>query len=123
MNEIEKLFYNKFVKKLTEDEADVNLIKPQVSCGIYVVDFIFSESIAIEIDGHEYHKTKEQREKDYKKQRYLQKNGYIVVRFMGTEVFINTESCIDEVREISDVFNEINIKNYEIGYKSGVSND
>lgn len=56
-----------------------------------------SKDIAIEIDGHEYHKTKEQRTSDAKRERALQKEGWQVIRFTGSEVFANCDKCVREV--------------------------
>jgi very-short-patch-repair endonuclease len=65
--------------------------------GIYIVDFII-ESVqdnkyVIEIDGQETHKTKEQRYRDYKRERFLQEEGMTVFRFTASEVYVNALSC------------------------------
>ena len=60
--------------------------------------------MAIEIDGHEFHKTKEQRTKDTKRERYLQSKGWQVVRFTGTEIFENVYGCVEEVKNLVAVF-------------------
>jgi very-short-patch-repair endonuclease len=55
----------------------------------------------IECDGHDYHeRTKEQAKKDKAKDRDLQKEGYIVLRFTGSEIYENPYLC---AREISGV--------------------
>lgn len=41
----------------------------------------------IECDGHEFHKTKEQRENDNKRMRLLIKYGWTVIRYTGTEIY------------------------------------
>ncbi len=56
-----------------------------------------SKRIAIEIDGHEYHKTKEQRTNDAQRERAMQREGWKVIRFTGSEVFKNCEKCVREV--------------------------
>lgn len=56
-------------------------------CELYRVDFVLeSEKIklAIEIDGEDFHKNKE---KDEKKDSYLMRNGFKVLRFTGKDVF------------------------------------
>ena len=63
MNNIEKLSYETF-KRLEEEDPEglctaCDLI-PQVQIGRYRADFVYA-SCVIEIDGHEFHKTKEQR--------------------------------------------------------------
>ena len=99
MNKIERMFYNALLKRKEDLACDIGVQEP---VGIYRSDFIV-EGIIVEIDGHEYHKTKEQREKDYKKDRYFKKEGYDVVRFMGTEVFLNADKCVEETINIANL--------------------
>jgi len=67
----------------------------------YRVDFILKDArLIIELDGHDYHSTKEQLEKDAIRQRYLSRAGYTVIRFTGREINRNPKSCVAEVREI-----------------------
>ena len=105
MNDIEQKFYDAFIKYNPEF-----VIKSQAPIGIYIADFVlYPDStlpVAVEIDGHEYHKTKEQRLNDYRRERFFMKEGYIVIRFMASEVFVDAERCVDEAHEI--------IENYDI---------
>ncbi|MDC7251612.1 endonuclease domain-containing protein [Wohlfahrtiimonas chitiniclastica] len=67
----------------------------------YRVDFILRDArLIIELDGHEYHSSKEQLEKDAIRQRYLSRAGYTVIRFTGREIVRDSESCVAEVRDI-----------------------
>ncbi len=103
MNKIEQLFQDTFDLLVDEDEefsAVVELLN-QVVIGIYKVDFVYDKCV-IEIDGHEFHKTKEQRERDYKRERYLMRQGYTVIRYMGTEVFLNPKECVIEAIELGN---------------------
>lgn len=95
MNEIEKMFYNAFLDNCGPEQC----IQHHPRIGVYQPDFL-AFGVIVEIDGHEYHKTKEQREKDYKRERYFQREGYTVIRFMGTEVFLDASGCINEFLEI-----------------------
>jgi very-short-patch-repair endonuclease len=80
-------------------------IEPQFIVDQYRLDFaIPREKVAIEIDGHEFHKTKEQRTKDTKRERYLQSKGWQVIRFTGTEIFENVYGCVEEVKNLVTVF-------------------
>ncbi len=77
-----------------------NLI-PQVNIGPYRVDFaVLEKKVVIELDGHDYHSSKIQRTKDAERQRYLQQNGYTVVRFTGTEIHNDVNKCVWDVLEI-----------------------
>ena len=83
----------------------------QVQIGPYRADFVYTYDmdgigipvqVAVELDGHEFHeKTKAQAKRDKAKDRYLQKQGYYVFRYTGSEVFNDPEKCIGEVEEFS----------------------
>ena len=65
------------------------------------VDFILKDArLIIELDGHEYHSTKEQLEKDAIRQRYLSRSGYTVIRFTGREINSSPAACVADVRTI-----------------------
>jgi very-short-patch-repair endonuclease len=121
MNEIEKMFNDAYMK-LDRESGRMYELLPQQVVGIYKVDFIYGKC-AVEIDGHEYHKTKEQREYDYKRERYLIKQGFVPVRFMGTEVFLDAEKCVEEIEEIAGVVDYSDflsfLKGKEFGDPSG----
>ena len=54
--------------------------------------------IAIECDGHDFHeKTKEQAKRDRQRERALTADGYIVVRFTGSEIFNDPYKCAEEI--------------------------
>lgn len=64
-------------------------------------DFILKDArLIIELDGHEYHSTPEQLEKDAIRQRYLTRAGYTVIRFTGREINRNAAACVADVRTI-----------------------
>jgi len=67
----------------------------------YRVDFLLKDArLVIELDGHEYHSTREQLEKDAIRQRYLSRAGYSVIRFTGREIHRDVQCCVNEVRTI-----------------------
>jgi hypothetical protein len=119
MNEIEERFFNAYLKceEVTADD-ECCYLKPSVQIGPYVVDFVFDKKYVIEIDGHESHKTKEQRFKDYQRERFLMKEGYLVIRFMGSEVFIDAEKCVLDMLEVSRIIDEQFIKAFHSGVDS-----
>lgn len=124
MNKIEQMFYDAFLElENGEDEYETTLtnyyLEIQKPVGIYKPDFICGGCV-IEIDGHDYHKTKEQREKDYKRERYLMKQGYFVIRFMATEVYLNPKECVKEALEIVKIIEEKSINDYCLGFDSGI---
>ena len=75
----------------------------------YRVDFFIpviyknqeNKCFIVECDGHEFHqKTKEQVEKDNTRMRDLQKEGYEIIRFSGTEIWHRPYKCASEILNI-----------------------
>lgn len=105
---------------------------PQYQIGRYRFDFAFLDKrraiqYAVEIDGHDYHKTKEQRYHDYKRERYLMERDFLVVRFMASEVYQNAKGCADRfiglARRDADRYNS-NSKAYRfLGWVEAVSDE
>ncbi|WP_426596321.1 endonuclease domain-containing protein [Pectobacterium brasiliense] len=93
---LEKIFYELAF-------LDLHLY-PQYKVGKYRVDFALPDKkIAIELDGHDYHKTKFQRTNDAKRDRWLYGEGWHVLRFTGSEIHRDIESCIDEICNLCGV--------------------
>lgn len=115
--EIENIFFAHPFSKINKCESpleahffiiasdDFPNLEPQFIVDHYRLDFAFpDEMIAIEIDGHEFHKTREQRTNDAKRERYLQSKGWKVIRFTGTEIFGDILNCIQELKGLINVF-------------------
>ncbi|HGN9466903.1 TPA: endonuclease domain-containing protein [Providencia stuartii] len=67
----------------------------------YRVDFILMDArLIIELDGHDYHSSKEQLKNDAKRQRYLTRAGYTIIRYTGSEIHEDCAACVEEVRDI-----------------------
>lgn len=101
-----------------------NQSKIEFKQGKYRVDFlipvVFYKKIhkcfVIECDGYEFHqKTKEQVAKDNKKTRELEKNGYTVIKFSGSEIFNSPELCAFEILKI--IVSEYKLFGEECGFK------
>lgn len=74
----------------------------QVPIKNYRVDFAIPHiKMVIEIDGHDYHKTKTQRTKDAKRERDLKELGWYVIRFTGSEIYKDVNECINQVRRLA----------------------
>lgn len=115
------------------------LLQPQKQVGRYRIDFALSplehflscpdfpdETIkriseklptyAIEIDGFEWHdKTPEQAERDKKRERYIQSQGYTVLRFAAREVLRDPVVAAREVSQrigadIRSIFSNLTFK-------------
>lgn len=108
-----------------EEEHCLSLCEPQKPMGIYIVDFYMEDAsnnkFVVEIDGHESHKTKQQRYEDYVRERWLQKQMITVIRFTGSEIFVDAKKCAKECLEIIDAYAEqtsgIEIHAFEIGQR------
>jgi very-short-patch-repair endonuclease len=126
MNEIERKFYDAFcdyygIKDFDDEDGVLAIaengglsfadLQEQFPIGLSIVDFYFDLCLefsrlafAVEIDGHDYHKTKEQRYHDYMRERKLQAQGIIVIRFSASEVYVNAEACVEELDSIMKKF-------------------
>ncbi len=75
--------------------------------GGYRVDFALPHwKIAIELDGHEYHKTKSQRTYDARRERALQRQGWRVIRYTGSEVYHDAARCVEDAAHIIQQWTE-----------------
>ena len=91
---IENIFLN------SAKSHNVKLI-PQVKIEKYRVDFqVEGTKIIIELDGHSYHASREQRRADALRDRKLTQKGYTVIRFTSDEIFENPNECIRQVIEL-----------------------
>ncbi|MBR5273577.1 MAG: DUF559 domain-containing protein [Clostridia bacterium] len=55
--------------------------------------------LIIELDGKEFHSSKEQMNYDYERENALKLAGYDVIRFTGSQVYNNPQKCIDDTFE------------------------
>ncbi len=68
----------------------------QVSIGKYFADFYYPENkVVLEVDGRQWHSTKKQVEHDMERNRYMNDNGYCVVRVSGSMVKNNAEGIVN----------------------------
>jgi len=91
-------------------------IKPQAVLGEFKVDFLIeydqtsaddkneliseSSKLIVECDGHDFHdRTSEQAKKDRQRDRWLQRMGYPVYRFTGSEINKDVFECTDHIFE------------------------
>ena len=67
----------------------------------YHFDFALPDKmIGVEIDGHQWHSTRQQRQHDSQRDRILQGLGWKVLRFTAAEVTRNADGCAEEVLDI-----------------------
>ncbi|HLV69401.1 MAG TPA: endonuclease domain-containing protein, partial [Xanthomarina sp.] len=80
--------------QLKSKQLDNKRFTKQHSIGNYIVDFYCaSEKLIVELDG-EVHNNPQAQEYDIKRTRYLENQGYQVVRFENKMVFDNLPSVL-----------------------------
>ncbi len=76
-------------------------LERQYKIGKFRVDFCHVETkVVIELDGHKYHSSRMDRTKDAQRARWIQAQGYHLLRYTGTEVYADVQSCVSQVAEI-----------------------
>ena len=71
--------------------------------GKYRLDFLVfydGGAVGVELDGHEWHKTKEQRSRDAARDRWFQSRRIQIVRFTGSQVFADVQGCVSELLNV-----------------------
>lgn len=69
----------------------------EIDGGKYRVDFAYPGiKVAIELDGHQWHSSKEQFTKDRARQRELELQGWRFVRFSGQEIVKDPAACYEQ---------------------------
>lgn len=106
-----------FIKKLRKNSTDaehklwyhlrshrLNHLKfrRQISIGKYIVDFIcFSKRLVIEIDGGQHNEV-QQKNYDIKRTKYLNQQGFHVLRFWNNEVLQNVDGVLTKILSACD---------------------
>ena len=71
----------------------------QQPIGKYIVDFVcFEKKIIIEIDGGQHMENKDY---DLKRSKWLEGQGFKVIRFWNNEVLENTDAVLETIYEIT----------------------
>jgi len=69
----------------------------QEPIGKFIADFVcFETKIIIELDGVQH---KESRERDQERDRWLEENGFKVLRFWNNELFESLESVLNSIKK------------------------
>lgn len=75
------------------------IVRTQVHCGKYRIDLALPvEWIAIECDGKDFHSTPEQKASDRRKNTYLRKAGWRVLRFTGSDINGNLNGVLKRIK-------------------------
>lgn len=71
----------------------------QHEIGYYIVDFVSIEKkVVVEVDGGQ-HNDESKMIKDNERTKYLEREGYHVLRFWNNEVFGNLEDVLEQIHE------------------------
>ncbi len=108
---IERAFWANGYKPL----STLGQFTPQVKIGAYRVDFALTNipgaprlNVVIELDGHEFHSTPQQRNADTERIRKLQKLRWQIITFTGSQINSDVRGCVREtaylVREFRELF-------------------
>lgn len=74
---------------------------PQYAIPPYRADFALADyRIVVELDGHDYHASREARQRDAQRDRFLSANGWRVIRFTGREVYQHPSRCAIDLSHI-----------------------
>lgn len=97
---IEAALYVSLLRLVSDYPFILDLVS-QHPIGRFRADFAFiNRKVLVECDGHDYHKTKEQRNYDTEREREFMKQGWAVVRFTGTQIHKNPALCVYELMDI-----------------------
>jgi very-short-patch-repair endonuclease len=69
----------------------------------YRMDFLVfygGRVVAVELDGHDWHKTKEQRSRDAERDRWLAARDVQTLRWTGSQVYGDVQGCISELLNV-----------------------
>jgi len=73
-------------------------LEREVWIGQYRVDFLIrDQNIVIELYSYAYHHTKQKLTSDAQRERFIQRQGYHIIRFTGPEVYRDAHKCVQEV--------------------------
>jgi very-short-patch-repair endonuclease len=54
----------------------------------------------VELDGHEWHKTKEQRARDAERDRWFAARNVRTIRWTGSQVYADPPACVSELLDV-----------------------
>ncbi|MEZ0064017.1 hypothetical protein ABIF26_009579 [Bradyrhizobium elkanii] len=85
-----------------KNAPDELVLVPQFAWGYYRSDWAIlnpgcSGALLIECDGRDYHSTAEQRMHDWQKDANAHDRGYLTVRFTGSQINRNADSCARKI--------------------------
>jgi very-short-patch-repair endonuclease len=96
----EKSYPEKFFEKVIQNEFNDKQYKCEFPVGIYAMDFAWvHKKKAIEIDGQQHQRFEEYRDRDKRKDEFVQNEGWTILRLVWRDVFKNTKYWIRVANE------------------------
>ena len=97
---IEEMFWHEWQRQGGTAILDLQYQYKDPNTG-YRIDYVYlPKKIAIELDGYEYHSSKEQFTADRKRQRELDRHGWRFIRFSGSEIVHDVDTCVADVLDM-----------------------
>jgi very-short-patch-repair endonuclease len=97
---IEKAFWHAYLDKQLLPLAGLTPAL-SVMAGKYRLDFALPDlMIGIELDGFEFHNTRDQFNRDRARQRELEMEGWRIIRFGGSEVHNDAAGCVSQAARL-----------------------
>jgi very-short-patch-repair endonuclease len=100
-------------------------LEQQAMVGRWRCDFLLGfgdGKLAIEVDGFDYHSSKDQMERDRRRDRDLLLDGVPTIRFTGSEVMRDPVACMDEAVGCWMALHERDVDIFKRGKKSAEAN-
>jgi very-short-patch-repair endonuclease len=86
---------------LQNKNLDGMKFRRQVPIGDYIVDFVcFERKLIVELDGSQHDDTRI-KIVDKRRTSWLEKEGFLVIRFWDNEVFENTVGVLTQIQEVA----------------------
>ncbi len=97
---IERILADTIWEWIETHEASYAHMQTQVPIGPYRADIVidvFTTRLIVECDGRTFHSSREQIERDKRRDRYCAINGWAVMRFTGDEIRRDARGCAAQV--------------------------
>lgn len=93
---------DKSAKDVLADELlKKSIVLVGAKVGKYVVDLLIHKAnLIIDIDKRKHHLSPDERDDDFKRQLYLIKKGYTVVRFTANEIYRDVVGCVNKIERL-----------------------
>jgi len=96
---LEDIFWSEFKAHSIDAERQYHFGTPKNHYFLDFAAFCRQGNLDIECDGEKYHSRFDKVVKDYKRDNYLTKKGWSILRYSTNQIIAETSYCIDEIKE------------------------